>query len=251
MGSTTYRTMLMKQSTSWSMHLDKKGCSVGFVGNIVDLWERLVERDVYVHLGSDQTSLHNPYQGGYFPAGLRFDDAQRLMHEEPSKFKEKVKDSLRRHVDAVNSMTDRGMFFWDYGNAFLLESGRVGADVFKEDGSYKYPSYVEDIMGPLCFDRGFGPFRWVCSSGLDSDLLETDRIAGKSFKTCSSMNKTKMFVNKFKIIYVGYTKQTVTNLSLVQRLVSSMQMSKARAYCFSDEQGHRRWSYQCSNHSRT
>ena len=101
------------------------------------------------------------------------------MHEEPSKFKEMVQDSLRRHVGAVNTMTDRGMFFWDYGNAFLLESGRVGADVFKEDGSYKYPSYVEDIMGPLCFDRGFGPFRWVCSSGLDSDLLETDRIAGE------------------------------------------------------------------------
>tara|TARA_Y100000589_G_scaffold92448_1_gene87316 strand:+ start:64149 stop:66158 length:2010 start_codon:yes stop_codon:yes gene_type:complete len=157
---------------------EKKGCSVGYVGNIVDLWERLVARDVYVHLGSDQTSLHNPYQGGYFPAGLRFEDGQRLMHEEPSKFKEMVQDSLRRHVGAVNVMTDRGMFFWDYGNAFLLESGRVGADVFKEDGSYKYPSYVEDIMGPLCFDRGFGPFRWVCSSGLDSDLLETDRIAG-------------------------------------------------------------------------
>ena len=157
---------------------ENKGCSVGYVGNIVDLWERLVERDIYVHLGSDQTSLHNPYQGGYFPAGLGFEDAQRLMHEEPSKFKEMVQDSLRRHVDAVNAMSDRGMFFWDYGNAFLLESGRVGAEVFKEDGSYKYPSYVEDIMGPLCFDRGFGPFRWVCSSGLDSDLLETDRIAG-------------------------------------------------------------------------
>lgn len=157
---------------------EKKGSSVGFVGNIVDLWERLVERDVYVHLGSDQTSLHNPYQGGYFPTGLRFEDAQRLMHEEPSTFKEMVQDSLRRHVGAVNAMSDRGMFFWDYGNAFLLESGRVGADVFKEDGSFKYPSYVEDIMGPLCFDRGFGPFRWVCSSGLDSDLLETDRIAG-------------------------------------------------------------------------
>ena len=157
---------------------EKKGCSVGYVGNIVDLWERLVDRDVYVHLGSDQTSLHNPYQGGYFPAGLRFEDAQRLMHEEPSTFKEMVQDSLRRHVGAVNTMSDRGMFFWDYGNAFLLESGRVGADVFIEDGTYKYPSYVEDIMGPLCFDRGFGPFRWVCSSGLDSDLLETDRIAG-------------------------------------------------------------------------
>jgi urocanate hydratase len=157
---------------------EKKGCSVGYVGNIVDLWERLVDRDVYVHLGSDQTSLHNPYQGGYFPAGLRFEDAQRLMYEEPSTFKEMVQDSLRRHVGAVNAMSDRGMFFWDYGNAFLLESGRVGADVFNGDGSYKYPSYVEDIMGPLCFDRGFGPFRWVCSSGLDSDLLETDRIAG-------------------------------------------------------------------------
>ena len=158
---------------------EKGGCSVGYVGNIVDLWERLVERDVHVHLGSDQTSLHNPYQGGYFPAGLSFDDAQQLMHKEPSKFKEMVQDSLRRHVGAVNTMSDRGMFFWDYGNAFLLESGRAGADVYKEDGSYKYPSYVEDIMGPLCFDRGFGPFRWVCSSGLDSDLLETDRIAGE------------------------------------------------------------------------
>jgi len=158
---------------------EKRGCSVGYVGNIVDLWERLVERDVHVHLGSDQTSLHNPYQGGYFPAGLSFDDAQQLMHKEPSKFKKMVQDSLRRHVGAVNTMSDRGMFFWDYGNAFLLESGRAGADVYKEDGSYKYPSYVEDIMGPLCFDRGFGPFRWVCSSGLDSDLLETDRIAGE------------------------------------------------------------------------
>jgi len=157
---------------------EKRGCSVGYVGNIVDLWERLVERDVHVHLGSDQTSLHNPYQGGYFPVGLSFDDAQQLMHKEPSTFKEMVQDSLRRHIGAVNTMSDRGMFFWDYGNAFLLESGRVGADVFREDGSYKYPSYVEDIMGPLCFDRGFGPFRWVCSSGLDSDLLETDRIAG-------------------------------------------------------------------------
>ena len=158
---------------------EKRGCSVGYVGNIVDLWERLVERDVHVHLGSDQTSLHNPYQGGYFPVGLSFDDAQQLMHKEPSTFKEMVQDSLRRHIGAVNTMSDRGMFFWDYGNAFLLESGRVGADVFREDGSYKYPSYVEDIMGPLCFDRGFGPFRWVCSSGLDSDLLETDRIAGE------------------------------------------------------------------------
>ena len=156
---------------------EKRGCSIGFVGNVVDLWERLVERDVYVHLGSDQTSLHNPYQGGYFPAGLSFEESQRRMHEQPEEFKRLVQESLCRHVNAVNTMTERGMFFWDYGNAFLLESGRSGADIFNSNGSYKYPSYVEDIMGPLCFDRGFGPFRWVCSSGLDADLLETDKIA--------------------------------------------------------------------------
>ncbi len=155
----------------------KIGTSIGFVGNIVDLWERIVERDVFIHLGSDQTSLHNPFQGGYFPAGISFDEAQNLMHEQPELFKQKVQDSLRRHVSAVNKLVEEGMFFWDYGNAFLLESGRAGADIFNQDGTYKYPSYVEDIMGPLCFDRGFGPFRWVCASGLDSDLLETDRIA--------------------------------------------------------------------------
>ena len=155
----------------------KIGTSIGFVGNIVDLWERIVERDVFIHLGSDQTSLHNPFQGGYFPAGISFDEAQNLMHEQPELFKQKVQDSLRRHVSAVNKLVKEGMFFWDYGNAFLLESGRAGADIFNQDGTYKYPSYVEDIMGPLCFDRGFGPFRWVCASGLDSDLLETDRIA--------------------------------------------------------------------------
>tara|TARA_B100001741_G_scaffold157958_2_gene130481 strand:- start:94541 stop:96550 length:2010 start_codon:yes stop_codon:yes gene_type:complete len=156
----------------------KVGTSIGFVGNIVDLWERIAERDVFVHLGSDQTSLHNPFQGGYFPVGLSFEDAQSLMHTQPEKFKELVQESLRRHVNAINTIVSKGMFFWDYGNAFLLESGRAGADIFQSDGSYKYPSYVEDIMGPLCFDRGFGPFRWVCSSGLDSDLLESDRIAG-------------------------------------------------------------------------
>ena len=155
----------------------KIGTSIGYVGNIVDLWERIVERDVFIHLGSDQTSLHNPYQGGYFPAGLSFEESQEMMHEDPEEFKASVQASLRRHVAAINNRVDKGMFFWDYGNAFLLESGRAGADVFAEDGVYRYPSYVEDIMGPLCFDRGFGPFRWVCSSGLDADLTETDRIA--------------------------------------------------------------------------
>jgi urocanate hydratase len=162
------------------MHLASqkmRATSVGFVGNIVDLWERIAERDIFIHLGSDQTSLHNPFQGGYFPAGLSFEESQHMMHQKPEEFKVRVQDSLRRHVQAINTLVGKGMFFWDYGNAFLLESGRAGADIFQQDGSYRYPSYVEDIMGPLCFDLGFGPFRWVCSSGLESDLLESDKIA--------------------------------------------------------------------------
>jgi urocanate hydratase len=130
-----------------------------------------------VHLGSDQTSLHNPYQGGYYPANLTFEESQELMHTNPKKFKSAVKLTLQRHVAAVNSMADKGMFFWDYGNAFLLEAGRAEADIFDSNGEFKYPSYVEDIMGPLCFDRGFGPFRWVCSSGKSEDLNMTDKIA--------------------------------------------------------------------------
>ena len=156
---------------------EKRATSVGFVGNIVDLWERIASREVFVHLGSDQTSLHNPFQGGYFPAGLTFEESQNMMHQNPEEFKTMVQDSLCRHVDAINTLVEKGMFFWDYGNAFLLESGRAGADIFQQNGTYKYPSYVEDIMGPLCFDLGFGPFRWVCSSGLDSDLIESDKIA--------------------------------------------------------------------------
>lgn len=163
---------------------NKVGTSIGFIGNIVELWERLVERDVMVHLGSDQTSLHNPYQGGYYPANLSFEESQELMHTNPSEFKSAVQSTLQRHVLAINSMTKKGMFFWDYGNAFLLEAGRAKADIFDDNGDYKYPSYVEDIMGPLCFDRGFGPFRWVCSSGLSNDLQATDKIA---FETLSEL----------------------------------------------------------------
>ena len=162
----------------------KIGTSIGFIGNIVELWERLVERDVMIHLGSDQTSLHNPYQGGYYPANLSFEESLNLMHTSPDEFKLAVKSTLKRHVDAINSMAEKGMFFWDYGNAFLLEAGRADADIFDADGDYKYPSYVEDIMGPLCFDRGFGPFRWVCSSGLEKDLQMTDKIA---FDTLSEL----------------------------------------------------------------
>lgn len=153
--------------------------SIGFIGNIVELWERLVDRGVEVDLGSDQTSLHNPYQGGYFPANRTYDECVTMMSAEPDRFKEEVQATLRRHADAVNTMVERGMYFWDYGNAFLLEASRVGADVLTEGGGFRYPSYVEDIMGPLCFDYGFGPYRWVCTSGKKEDLERTDAIAAE------------------------------------------------------------------------
>jgi urocanate hydratase len=156
---------------------NKQAVSLAYQGNIVDLWERMAEKDITVELGSDQTSLHNPWAGGYYPAGLSFDESNRMMAEEPEKFADYVKRSLVRHVNAINKMTTGGMYFWDYGNAFLLEAGRAGADVFSHDGSYRYPSYVQDIMGPLCFDYGFGPFRWVCTSGRHEDLVMTDKIA--------------------------------------------------------------------------
>ena len=151
--------------------------SVGFIGNIVELWERIVERGIKVDLGSDQTSLHNPYQGGYFPADYTFAENIHMMSANPEKFASEIQNTLRRHASAINTLSDRGMFFWDYGNAFLLEASRVGADVLKPNGQFRYPSYVEDIMGPICFDYGFGPYRWVCTSGLSEDLAKTDEIA--------------------------------------------------------------------------
>ena len=153
--------------------------SLAYQGNVVDLWEYLLEKDIPVELGSDQTSLHNPFAGGYYPAGIGFEEANRMMAEEPEKFKEEVYASLRRHVQAVNGLSEKGMYFWDYGNAFLLESGRAGAEVFLKDGNYRYPSYVQAIMGPLFFDYGFGPFRWVCTSSDPKDLAATDRIAAE------------------------------------------------------------------------
>ena len=154
-----------------------RATSIGYIGNIVDLWERLVERDISVDLGSDQTSLHNPWQGGYFPVGISYADAKIMMSEDPVNFKKSVQSTLKRHVNAINSMVNKGMRFWDYGNAFMLESSRAGADIMNEDGNFRYPSYVEDIMGPMCFDYGFGPFRWVCCSGKKSDLEISDKIA--------------------------------------------------------------------------
>ena len=153
--------------------------SFAYQGNVVDLWEYAANKGIQVDLGSDQTSLHNPFAGGYYPVGYSLEESKKMMAEEPAKFKEAVYASLRRHVAAVNKLTAKGMYFFDYGNAFLLESSRAGADILKEDGKFRYPSYVQDIMGPMYFDYGFGPFRWVCTSGKPEDLQVTDDIACK------------------------------------------------------------------------
>lgn len=156
---------------------EKRVVSMAYVGNIVDLWERLAEENIRVDLGSDQTSLHNPWAGGYYPVGMSLEESNRMMAEAPEQFKEKVRESLRRQVDAINKLTAKGMYFFDYGNAFLLEASRAGADILRKDGKFRYPSYVQDIMGPMFFDYGFGPFRWVCSSCDPKDLEVTDRLA--------------------------------------------------------------------------
>lgn len=156
---------------------NKEAVSLAYQGNIVDLWQGFIDENIKVDLGSDQTSLHNPYAGGYYPVGLSYEESNKLMVEDPEEFKTQVQNTLIKHVECINKLTEKGMYFWDYGNAFLLEASRAGADVLKEDGSFKYPSYVEDIMGPLCFDYGFGPFRWVCTSNDPKDLDTTDKIA--------------------------------------------------------------------------
>ena len=156
---------------------DREIVSLAYVGNIVDLWERLADEQIPVDLGSDQTSLHNPWAGGYYPVGLSYEASNKMMAEEPARFRECVQESLRRQVDAINRLTARGMYFFDYGNAFLLEASRAGAAVMGEGGRFRYPSYVQDIMGPMFFDYGFGPFRWVCTSGKPEDLEMTDRLA--------------------------------------------------------------------------
>ncbi|MGO3707739.1 MAG: urocanate hydratase [Mesonia hippocampi] len=162
---------------------NKEVISIAYLGNIVDVWEKFAEENVYIDLGSDQTSLHNPWAGGYYPVGISFEDANIMMAEQPELFKEKVQETLRRHAKAINKHTEKGTYFFDYGNAFLLEASRAGADVMNPNPTlgreFKYPSYVQDIMGPMCFDYGFGPFRWVCTSGRPEDLAKTDTIACK------------------------------------------------------------------------
>ena len=156
----------------------KEVVSIAYQGNVVEIWEYFAENDIYIDLGSDQTSLHNPWAGGYYPVSLEFEEANDMMASNPEKFKEEVQKSLRRQAEAIDKHTQKGTYFFDYGNAFLLEASRAGANIMSEDGkSFKYPSYVQDIMGPMCFDYGFGPFRWVCASGKDEDLQKTDLIA--------------------------------------------------------------------------
>jgi len=156
---------------------DKEVVSLAYQGNVVDLWERLADEEMMVNLGSDQTSLHNPWAGGYYPVGYSYEESRRMMAEYPEKFREAVQESLRRQVAAINRLAAKGMYFFDYGNAFLLESSRAGAEVMNPDGTFRYPSYVQDIMGPKFFDYGFGPFRWVCTSCDPADLAKTDVIA--------------------------------------------------------------------------
>ena len=160
---------------------NKETISIAYLGNIVDVWEKFNEADIYIDLGSDQTSLHNPWAGGYYPANLSFEESNKMMVNNPELFKTKVQETLRRHADAINKHTEKGTYFFDYGNAFLLEASRAGADIMNINATlgreFKYPSYVQDIMGPMCFDYGFGPFRWVCASGKAEDLQKTDQIA--------------------------------------------------------------------------
>ena len=161
---------------------DKEVVALAYQGNIVDLWERLDQENIKVDLGSDQTSLHNPWAGGYYPVGYSYEESRTMMAEEPERFKACVQESLRRHAAAVGRLADKGMYFFDYGNAFLLEASRAGADIVLADGKFRYPSYVQDIMGPLFFDYGFGPFRWVCMSQDPEDLAKSDRIAADVLK---------------------------------------------------------------------
>lgn len=161
----------------------KETISIAYIGNVVELWERFYEEDIYVDIGSDQCSLHNPWSGGYYPIGLSFEQANDMMSDDPIRFKELVQESLRRQVNAINAHTKGGTYFFDYGNAFLLEASRAGADIIADTPSgFRYPSYVQDILGPMCFDYGFGPFRWVCTSGIENDLDLSDKIASNILK---------------------------------------------------------------------
>lgn len=179
------RTQLAKRN--------KEVVSLAFIGNVVDVWERFDEENIFIELGSDQTSLHNPWAGGYYPVELSFEESNRLMSDNPEVFKEKVQETLRRHATSINKHTAKGTYFFDYGNAFLLEASRAGAQVMAENGiDFRYPSYVQDILGPMCFDYGFGPFRWVCTSGKAEDLRKSDQLAAQVLKEIMQHSPTSI-----------------------------------------------------------
>ncbi len=208
--------------------------SIAYQGNIVDLWERLAAEQMYIDLGSDQTSLHNPWAGGYYPVDVDFNEANRMMAEEPDKFQAKVRSTLRRHAAAINKLTAIGMYFFDYGNAFLLEASRAGADVMKADGTFRYPSYVQDIMGPLFFDYGFGPFRWVCTSGNPEDLAVTDRIAAEVLEnilqTASTDIRSQLEDNLHWIKEAGKNNLVVGSQARILYLDSMGRIEVAKAF---------------------
>ena len=212
----------------------KEVVSIAYQGNIVDLWERLVEENIKVDLGSDQTSLHNPWAGGYYPAGMSYEEANEMMASSPEKFKEAVRKSLCRQVKAIRALTGKGMYFFDYGNAFLLEASRAGADVLKEDGTFIYPSYVQDIMGPLFFDYGFGPFRWVCTSGKPEHLAKTDAIAAgvleKILKTATEDIKGQLMDNIHWIKEAGKNRLVVGSQARILYADSQGRIEIARAF---------------------
>jgi urocanate hydratase len=213
---------------------NKEAISIAYDGNIVDLWEKLVERNVKVELGSDQTSLHNPWAGGYYPAGISFEDANNMMANNPEQFKIEVQKTLVRHTNAINALSEKGMYFFDYGNAFLLEASRAGANILNEKGDFKYPSYVQDIMGPMCFDYGFGPFRWVCSSNTAEDLAITDRIAAEVLeellKTSPGEIKLQMQDNINWIKAAGENKMVVGSQARILYADAEGRMKIAEAF---------------------
>jgi urocanate hydratase len=208
---------------------DKEAVALAYQGNVVDLWERLADSDVEVELGSDQTSLHIPYTGGYYPVDMSYEESNAMMTADPEGFKAQVRASLLRHIAAIRKCVAKGTRFWDYGNAFLLECSRAGADIATDDGRFIYPSYVEDIMGPLCFDYGFGPFRWVCTSGDPADLAATDRIAGEILEKLAADAPAET------------RQQYLDNLRWIRRAGENRLVVGSQArILYSDEQGRRR-----------
>lgn len=212
----------------------KEAVSMAYLGNIVDLWEKIVETNLEIDLGSDQSSLHNPFAGGYYPVGFSLEEANEMMAKNPEKFKEEIYKTLRRHVAAINVLSERGMYFFDYGNAFLLEASRAGADILNEKGGFKYPSYVQDIMGPMCFDFGFGPFRWVCSSGKEQDLDKTDEIAAQVleeiYRTAPSEIKEQLADNILWIREAKKNKLVVGSMARILYADAEGRMKIAKAF---------------------